>query len=326
MMSDPTPERMPHPLRSQPSAPVEGGTPEPQSPTPVIFIAGSSFSGSTLMGLMLGSRPEVVFAGELKDYKRRMQKEAAGSEIFCSCGGSRGTCPFWSTVQDRYRSETHLNRAPGFSWPNVVLGFKTLTGIGLRSRRETPHGALVRAVHEEARARNTDVTYVVDSSKSLKNLDAISRSPGVEPYVIHLIRDGMAVAASYRKRGFSTLYGVASWSIGNIFLRLYLRQRGLRSLRVDYRLLCLGDESTYRALNECLGLDLKPETVTADIRGTRYHIVSGNGKVRRSASDFQGIRYSETPPDSTAGQRLFSALVVKPLNRWFGIQPGPSRA
>jgi hypothetical protein len=268
---------------------------------------------------MLGSQPEAMFAGELKDYKRRMQSEILGTGAFCSCGESRETCEFWSAVQSLYGSESELNPAPGFSWRNLVIGFKLLAGLGLRRRRVTAHGSLIKAVYEVARARYSDLVYVVDSSKSINNLDAISRSPDVEVSVIHLIRDGLAVAGSYKKRGFGPLYGMCSWSIGNIFVWLYLRRRGLRSMRVDYRALCLGDEATYRALNEFLGTNLKPDTAAEDIRRTRYHIVSGNGKVRRSASDFQGIRYSESPLNATGLERFIAKILVRPLNRSFGI-------
>lgn len=272
-----------------------------------------------MMGLMLGSSPEAIYVGELKDYKRRMEVETAGAEAFCSCGGSRATCPFWSAVQDRYGSETHLNPAPGFSWRNAILGFRILTGLEPGSPRATPHGSLVREITREARVRDPGVLYVVDSSKSVQNLDAIYRSPNVEVSVIHLMRDGMAVAGSYKKRGFGTLYGIASWSIGNIFIWLYLKRRRLRSMRVDYRSLCLGDEKTYAALNEFLGIGLQPEAVAGEIRKTTYHIVSGNGKVRRSASDFQGIHYSESSSKPTAFERLLANAVVRPLNRTLGV-------
>ena len=278
------------------------------------------------MGLMLGSCPQGIYVGELKDYKRRMLVEATGTEAFCSCGGSRATCPFWSAVQGHYGSEVHLNPSPGFSWRNAILGIKILTGLELGTPRETPHGSLVRAIYKEARARNPGVHYVVDSSKSVQNLDAICRSRDVELSVIHLIRDGMAVAGSYEKRGFGTLYAIASWSIGNIFISMYLKRRRLRSVRVDYRSLCLGDEKTYAALNEFLGIGLKPDQAADEIRNTKYHIVSGNGKVRRSASDFQGIRYSESPSNSTAFGRFLADLLVRPLNRSFGVTAGPAPA
>lgn len=284
----------------------------------IIFVAGISFSGSTLMGLLLGSQPNAVFGGELKDYKRRMQSEIRGSGHFCSCGGSRESCPFWSKVQERYGMEEELSPSPGFSWQNLLMGFKLLTGIGLGGPRESPHGRLVKCISEVARVEYPDVRWVVDTSKSISNLDAIARMPGVEVSVIHLIRDGTSVAGSYKKRGGRALYGMATWSIGNLFIRLYVRRRRLRSITVDYRSLCTGDAATYGRINEFLGMDLSLPRAAERIAATRFHIVSGNGKVRRSASSFAGVRYSPSPFEATALERLMVNSVIEPLNRSFG--------
>lgn len=64
---------------------------------------------------------------------------------------------------------------------------------------------------------------------------------------------------------------------------------------------------------------LKLETAADDIRNTRYHIVSGNGKVRRSASDFRGINYSESPLAANWLERLVARFAVQPLNRSLGV-------
>ena len=97
------------PLSASLSSPSEPAPAPSTVPAPevakIVFVAGISFSGSTLTGLLLGSRPNAIFGGELKDYKRRMQSEIRGSGHFCSCGGSRDTCPFWSEVQKRYGLE-----------------------------------------------------------------------------------------------------------------------------------------------------------------------------------------------------------------------------
>jgi hypothetical protein len=284
----------------------------------IVFVAGISFSGSTLTGLLLGSRPNAIFGGELKDYKRRMQSEIRGSGTFCSCGASRETCPFWSEVHKRYGLEEELSPSPGFSWQNFLLGLKLLLGINLGGERESPHGRLVKCIYEVARIQYPDVRWVVDTSKSISNLDAIARMPGVEVSVIHLVRDGKSVAGSYKKRGGRALYGMATWSIGNFFIRLYIRRRRLRSINLDYRSLCIGDEATYRALNEFLGSDVSLPLAAERIAATRFHIVSGNGKVRRSASNFQGVRYSPSPFEPTPLERVVANAVIEPLDRRFG--------
>lgn len=289
----------------------------------IVFIAGSSFSGSTLISLILGAQPNAVFGGELKDYKRRMQSEIRGSGSFCSCGASRERCEFWGDVQARYGREDELSPAPGFSASNLAMAIKLLVGFGLGKQAATPHGSLVKSAYEVARKRDPSVEYLVDSSKSIYNLDEICRMPGVDVYVIHLIRNGTSVAQSYHKRGSGALYGLLTWIVGNAFMRLYFKRRRLKWITVDYRSLCIGDEATYRTMNEFLGMDITLQNAANRIRQTRYHIVSGNGKVRRSATDFKGIRYSETPLQAGPMVCRIAQWVVKPMNRVFGATANP---
>ena len=270
------------------------------------------------MGLLLGSRPNAIFGGELKDYKRRMQSEIRKSGSFCSCGGSRETCPFWSEVHARYGLEEELSPSPGFSWQNLLIGLKLIAGVGLRSKRESAHGKLLRSIYQVARAQYPGLRYVVDTSKSIQNLDDIARMPGVEVSVIHLVRNGTSVAGSYKKRGGRALYGMATWSIGNLFIQLYIRRQRLRSIQVDYQSLCEGDAATYRAINDFLGTDLDLGQAAERIAQTKFHIVSGNGKVRRSASSFQGVRFSESPFEASWLERIMADAVIEPLNRRFG--------
>jgi hypothetical protein len=119
---------------------------------------------------------------------------------------------------------------------------------------------------------------------------------------------------------------MATWSIGNLFIQLYIRRQRLRSIQVDYQSLCEGDAKTYRAINEFLGTDLDLSQAAERIAQTKFHIVSGNGKVRRSASNFQGVRFSESPFEASWLERTVAGAVIEPLNRRFGSarrQAGP---
>ncbi len=56
---------------------------------PMIYIVGNSFCGSTLLGFLLSSNPDIVFLGELKI------KTWLG-ERSCSCGQPINSCTFYS--------------------------------------------------------------------------------------------------------------------------------------------------------------------------------------------------------------------------------------
>ena len=69
----------------------------------VIYVVGSSFSGSTVLAALLGQHPEVISAGELGNWTRRKKVQ----HIPCSCGLPWQDCPFWKDVQDRWLAEGH---------------------------------------------------------------------------------------------------------------------------------------------------------------------------------------------------------------------------
>src|SRR5579859_7845615 len=63
---------------------------------PVIYIAGSGRSGSTIMERVLGEMPGFVNVGELIDLARRARDEER-----CGCGMAFSDCPFWMGVGER---------------------------------------------------------------------------------------------------------------------------------------------------------------------------------------------------------------------------------
>ena len=62
--------------------------------TDLAYILSASYSGSTLLTLVLGAHPEMGTVGELK-------ATAMGNteEYVCSCGAKMIECPFWTAVR-----------------------------------------------------------------------------------------------------------------------------------------------------------------------------------------------------------------------------------
>lgn len=72
----------------------------------VIYIAGTSHSGSTLLDLMLNAHPAILSAGEVLKLNRQLGIKNArkGTHAQCSCGApSLWECRFWSGVDRRTR-------------------------------------------------------------------------------------------------------------------------------------------------------------------------------------------------------------------------------
>ena len=72
----------------------------------VIYIAGTSHSGSTLLDLMLNAHPAIFASGEVLKLNRQLKIKDArrGTHAPCSCGApSLWECRFWPAVDRRTR-------------------------------------------------------------------------------------------------------------------------------------------------------------------------------------------------------------------------------
>ena len=79
---------------------LEKGSPV-EEPVKLIYVLGWGHSGSTLLGLALGSADNVVSVGEIVffDYYRdRRPHPKVLREFLCTCGVSFDRCPFWCSV------------------------------------------------------------------------------------------------------------------------------------------------------------------------------------------------------------------------------------
>src|SRR6185312_6340404 len=179
--------------------------PQPQRdcdrPLRVIYIAGDGRSGSTLLDRLIGAYPGVFSCGELGN----LLQSTASSEQLCACGDRAQACGFWHEVLRR--------------WSVMVPDFTEREYRGLQRRYERlrhllhPHhdqaltlddprfaryaeytGALFNAIADLSGA-----TVIVDSSKSPARALALSRIPGLEVRMLHLVRDVRGVAYSLRK-------------------------------------------------------------------------------------------------------------------------------
>ncbi len=180
---------------------------------PVVFVAGSGRSGSTLVERIIGAVPGYVNVGEILDLPRRV---VADDEL-CGCGESFSDCEFWRQVGDRLADgPTTAWRLPG--WSRFDLDrLDRLQGLVARQRhlprlllpaRSDGFGAAV----EEYGARYNELfsavlstaaaSFVVDASKWPSQALALHRG-GVDVRVLHLVRDVRGVAHSLSKAGLA---------------------------------------------------------------------------------------------------------------------------
>jgi hypothetical protein len=254
----------------------------------VLFIAGAGRSGSTLLDGILGQLDGFFAAGELRYLWERGLQEGR----LCGCGVPVRDCPIWRAVlasafgpgvdanaaAELQRQATRARRAPA-----MILSGR----LGRRrpGRLAAALGPLYQAIRE-----STGCRVLVDSSKLPSYGALLEALPGVELYVLHLVRDPRATAWSWlrRKRLTDTPAprlmqrqppgkSAAMWMVWNLTAAL-LWSGGPRYLRLRYEDLVRRPEAAVRRIAELVGESpaALPFPVPGRVALAPTHSVAGN--------------------------------------------------
>lgn len=170
--------------------------------TTIIYVAGSGRSGSTLLANVLGSAAGAVSAGEI----RYLWERGVLENRLCGCGLRFGECPRWADVRAEVGSLDHATAT------SVVRMFRQATRlrhvpriVASRWWRDTSVHRLDWLPDHLARvyaaiSHTAGGAVVVDSSKLPAYGFLLSQLPHVDLFVVHLVRDPRAAAASWLSR------------------------------------------------------------------------------------------------------------------------------
>src|SRR5204863_9117615 len=169
-----------------------------QPPVKLLYVAGVANCGSTLLGTLLGQLPGFFFAGEVVHAARALEAGAA-----CGCGLPVADCPVWTEILaaafagDDAAADLTLDHADEQvrSVPRHLLRRHGVIGPSPRLDRTA---RAVAAVAHAAR-ETTGRAVFVDSSKSPGYGAVIATAPGIDLFVLHLVRDSLPTAWSWQK-------------------------------------------------------------------------------------------------------------------------------
>jgi Sulfotransferase family len=266
----------------------------------VLYIAGSGRSGTTLVDRILGQLDGFFSVGELHNVWER----GVLADRRCGCGLPFSSCPTWTAILKRAfggpggvdaRRLAELSReltGPRRLPAHLARGVRP-ADPGLVTYRRTLQ-RLYQAVEQETGCR-----VIVDSSKAPLYAEQLRTLPGVDLYVLHLIRDPRATAYSFQRRKKLPDFGderlmrrqppfVSSrrWALWQAVIELLWRGRPDRYLRVGYEDFVRKPESTVRRITALVGevpaeLPFVSETT---VRLQPNHSVSGNPNRFRTGS------------------------------------------
>lgn len=257
----------------------------------VVYIAGYGRSGSTLLDLILGSLEGSFSVGELTNLWRTIAERQP-----CGCGEAIDDCQTWQAIlgavfskaprnvaREMRRLREHVN-----TLSSVPHHFSPLRLPKFEERADQfgrTLGKVYGAIHEE-----TGSDWIVDSSKEPSSVFLLNRNRGLDPHVIHLVRDPRAVANSWTRKkrrpevGDEEAYlprippwrSARNWMFRNMAVEAG-RRTGLPFLRVRYEDLAKTPREEVRRILRFLEGEDKAIPIEGDtLHPTRAHTVGGN--------------------------------------------------
>jgi hypothetical protein len=267
--------------------------------TPFAFVLAHSFSGSTLLSLLLGAHPEVATVGEMF-----IAPTHNTEEYTCSCGEPIDRCGFWQRVSREMasrgvpydvRTEDTSLSAGAYGWPGNRVVWAEPRGRFLEAVRRAAL-ALMPRVRSELHRRieiNRHLAEVVldlrgarifvDATKRPGRALLLRRDPQLDLRVIHLVRDGRAVCRStIRNLGRTVEEAARSWAASA--KRCEELRRTLppeRWLTVRHEDLCRDAHGTLERIFGFLGVT--PDHPLGDFRASDHHIIGNRMRLSRTS-------------------------------------------
>ena len=224
----------------------------------LVYIAGLSHSGTTLLDLILGCYPEFVGLGEVaRVIDRGVVDKTWYKDVDCSCGKKMPACPVWGSI---------------------LTNLETMEDSSFYQKYQK----IIETVNHNLGFNTT----IVDSSKYLNYLKPIVEQSETGPKVIYLVKDvrnyviSQLDNLSYEEANRKSLlksnahYFFWQWYLMNRQMLNYLSSNRIDYLLIGYEELCLSTEKVINKIGEFLGLKLDDSILS--ISGTSSHSVLGN--------------------------------------------------
>jgi hypothetical protein len=264
-------------------------------PVDVVYVGGHGRSGSTVLALLLGRLPGVVPVGGLINlWERGLQKNYQ-----CGCGSDFRDCAFWDSVGNEAfggwenvdageilhlkHAVTRYRHIPWLLAPRSPSGF---------SEKLREYSGYVASVYR-AVTRVSGCNVVVDNSHEPTHALLLHRSPGVQPQVIHLVRDSRGVAFSASKQMLrpeattGTTYmarhsaagASREWVVANLPFHL-MPTSSIPQIRIYYESFVASPTTEIARIIEFLGTRVSDSELSSfgseAIDITENHMMSGN--------------------------------------------------
>lgn len=269
-----------------------------ETPVRVLAITGLERSGSTILDLVLGNHPDIESVGEVANLASNgwisresfLAIDPKNRRVpICTCGkrldvlyvdAPDEACPFWSSVRREWVERSDPESIENYpklrnyferTKPALLVQqyFRLLYERRRLSASFRSYARLTRAFFESIRAVSGK-PVIVDSTKSPVRAFALGMTPGIDLYVIHLVRDGRGVVASLRKtfkkdiqagimwdhKGRPMWKAVARWIVMNLAAEWVCTQLGpKRTMRLRHEDFVANPDGVLERIGSLIELD-----------------------------------------------------------------------
>jgi hypothetical protein len=294
----------------------------------VLYVAGSSASGTTLLAFLLNTHPAIFTVSHTVGYPFE-----ARDGFRCSCGAFLPDCPFFSHVAKAFRDRRLPFAYNAFGTRHRVVANERLnrwlTGalpLVQSNALEKIRDAVVRRIpgvgttlHRQDEANRTFIQVALayrgaavyaDTSQDPHRLRHLERIRELHLSVIHLIRDPRGIAVSHRDRhGITPEIAARKWLIDQWTVMRVLKDF-TPSMTLLYEDLCDRPGETMTAIHRFVGLPAHP--LPDDFKSAEHHIL-GNVMRERTAEIARDNRWRTelSPADLAAMTRTLRSFVER---------------
>lgn len=273
-----------------------------------LYIASSSYSGSTLLSFLLNAHPDIFTVGEMDGWNY------APNTVFpCSCGAPLSECEFFRRIAAAFRREglpfdprefgTRYTLARSPRWNRYLTA--ELPRIG-STVLETARDQLVAHVPGFARllARQdranlvfvqtalaaSGATVFLDACKSPYRLRHLRRIRELDIHVLYLVRDPRGVSLSnMKKKGYGAALAIRLW-INEQMAICRIAEEFPKRITVVYEDLCEAVDSVLTAIHKFVGL--APTPAPPDFRSVPHHILGNDMRLTTTSTITKDARWA----------------------------------
>lgn len=275
----------------------------------IVFILGAGASGSTMLGMLLGSHSEMLSVGEPGKFDKYVTLD-----LECTCGKRISNCSFWRQIRMWPKCGTPAPLRPKNTIYNVLL-------YRSNSLRLDP-------LYLSVVKRNLDFYFqimklfkkeiIIDSSQDINRFYYLYQSGQIRLLPLVIVRDGRAYIDSLRRRmTMSTVRATLRWIRLNLITEIVLKRMNIGDglIRVSYDRLVQNPEESLREI--CRRLNLVYEASMVEYHKKTFHHIAGSPQ-----------RFSPMPVKpheqwreriSSSDRLVFSILGGNYFNRRFGV-------